>query len=502
MNKMILALILTVGCFVRFHGIVEQGFFMFDEARYLAEAKRLRHDAVWTAHHLAFDRNDVGNLLAGKASGLGYTARTDGGMARPLHTLLLAAFEGREHVMMAVLGVLSVIALGFLASQLAPYDRSLPVFSVLLLALSPVHAFLSRTLLAEVDASFFFVIALIFYSRRSGFLAGLFLGLSLLTQSRMTFVLPFVLIWDFSSRRSLRGTLAIAVGILLPVAVMESFFLLMKLAFLSAGRTDFFQSYFEQFLEAASVERGIPRLNRPFFAIGYLLAAEGLVLVLMFIGGLGVAFREKRTRFVGALALWIIFIATIFDPVALTDYRPGRLLSPVIPLIALIGALAAAKAFEHRIGKGLVLGLIIVLLGTRAESVAEIAGMKADFETVLPQIMERTGARYFFSEEPLHVNHYLHPLGALVKFQEEGETSAIIVFDRSYAQNFGFFRLLPDTPTFTVPRPDHRPSRLQQFESTGTRRDFFLIGDPEVNPIEVFLLPPGYQSKVRVRRLF
>lgn len=488
---------------------------MFDEARYVLEARRLREQIAWSMREApALARDPSGALdaarhvLSGGASAPGAVTITAGGMVRPLHAFLLAAAGATETsglLLVALLGVATVAFAAVLAKSAGRSDAA-ALFAAFLLATSPAHVFLSRTILAEVPPALLLMAGIIIYINDISIIillfAGLVFGASLAAQSRMVMILPLVVAWDVAVHRSPRRVAALIAGMALPILVIQAAYLLLKIVFITGGRTDFFQSYLEQFIEMGSVDHGRLALNHPFFALNYMLVVEGVVATLLFGAGvwMSASWRDRRLGFVAALSLWILLLGTLFDPFHHGGPRWGRLLSPAWPLVAVVAAAPLAALWERK--RLAAIALCAAMLAEHSALLSESMAMKCDYAAVLTEVYARAPAPAFFSDEPVHVSLHLGPRGVRTEFDPEHETTTVVVFDPAYAGNFGFYYMLPDTPTFTIPDRDHRPSRLQWIESVGVGTQFFLLRAPVVPPASAYVLPLGYESRVHARRPF
>lgn len=465
-----LLVILLLAMAPRFYGLGEQGFFTFDEARYLLEASAVARS--------------VERAVSGAE---GATApQVYEGMARPLHVFFLAIVRRVDVALlvMAIVGLASVVVVGLIARGLVREegDRGLGAFlaASAILASSPSHVFLSRTILAEADAVFFFLCGLMIYQggggRRRRFAAGLLFGFALLTQSRMAMILPAVLFWEWAIERRFRSGLALLAGIALPVIAVELFFQYLKEIAHVKGHAEYVMTYIEQFFHRAATDEGRIAFNRSVFGIEYLVVVESLAFVAAFVGGAIVAVR-RPTRFgvfLALLATWILAVATFFDQVHHSGMRWGRSVAPAVPLASALAAVGFVSLWKspRRAARFIAIAAFVWMLVARLPLLIECAQMHSDYEEILVEASARFDAAHApittaFSDEPLHISYYLGPSGVRTGFRPEEDTTTVVVFDAAYAGNFGFWYLLPDTPSFTIERPHHRESRLILQERTG-----------------------------------
>lgn len=494
---LVLALVLLAATAIRFHGLADQGLFMFDETRYVLEARTL-------SAHLSWLRSPAPVPDAGPTEG----------MARPLHVMMIAVAGGAPAAAecMAFLGVASVLLVWLIVRTVealaSPGVASwAPEFAAFLLAFSPSQAFHSRTLLAEIDAIFFLLLAVYLHldaeSRTRLLASGLALGLALVTQSRMTMLIPGLLLWEIIDRRSVTRLANLVAGLLLPVLAVELFYRLLQFRFAAGGRHDYFMTYFQQFLHRAEIDRGFFGFNRPLFALRYMALVESLPVLVLFLGGILVAVRERRrpSLFLAAAALWAVAAASFWDQVHHHGFRWGRAVAPAVPFAAMLAGIALDRLARWRrtgLAAALLLGISITAL--RAETLLELTRMHSDQGEVLARATRLAPARHFFSEELLLIPYLLGPDSLPPSFIPRTDTLTVVLLDPPQARNFGFFYLLPDTPSFVIAERHHRPSRLHALE--GVTRPWFTAVPPVVRPAQVFVLPPAETSAVKVRRIF
>lgn len=483
----LLGAIVAAGAGLRLYGLSEQGFFGFDEVRYLIEAQKLLAS-------LNFSPGLSGPIL---------------GMARPGHVMALAVLGCVTSGLyfMALLGTLTILIVAALGRETLRENAIgyAPALAALIIAASPAHVFFSRSLLAEVDAVFFLGLGIWIRFRafnspgrlspsRSVYIFGVFLGLALAFQSRVALLLPFFLGAELLQKR-LRPVFCLLIGIATPILAVETFYLLLKTAHLHNGSSGYVQSWFEQFSGRAEADHARLGLNRPFFGIEYLTLVESFVVTLLFAGSTFSLWRERNWKglYLVGFVVWVLVVASLTDQVNHTGRRWGRMVLPAIPFVAVVVGYGLNVLWERaRYGRMLVIGLIAGILVQRAEMLYELATMRSDQEEIMVEAFHRAPAARVFSDEPLHAAYYLEPLGAKVEFKPGGETMTVIILDPGYAKNFGFYYTLPDTPTFTIPDRNARFSRLLALENVGNLPAMEALSEPRrVTPAEIYVIPPA-----------
>ncbi|MEW6441109.1 MAG: glycosyltransferase family 39 protein [bacterium] len=273
----LLAGILALAGFLRFHDLRTREPRISDEADYLMEAQwvsSLTH-ALLDSLSLYREERASGRDLWKKEEQLQAIRDALAGhppyLGRPGHVLLIAlSMQGRGDPMLAgarvsaLFGLLTVPVLFLLAGRL--YGARTALLAALLLALSACHVWYSRTGFAEADTTFFVVLTFYLYvlsaSRRSLSLfaaTGFTAGLGFLVHHR--FILFLGALWLFeiarlvrsgpragSRARRLAPLLASSVFFTLPLLALESVYHLAFIALQALGRPLPCPTYFSQLL--------------------------------------------------------------------------------------------------------------------------------------------------------------------------------------------------------------------------------------------------------------
>lgn len=474
-NRHFLPAILAI-IFVRLYGLGSQGIFMYDEASYLLEGEFLRDLVRWTISGSgSFETNGV----------------NFGGVARPLHFMLLAFVKSdfAALILMAAFGLGSIA----LAMMLVP-DRA-RLFLLVIFGLSPSHIFHSRTVLAEVNAAFFVLLSIYLYQRAQShkrlMVVGSVFALGFALQSRLLFLIPYLLIAEFFLRQSWRRIAWITVGFVIPLVAIQLFYVVLK----NASGIEI-STYLNQYILQYRDGGGAFRFNEPWFGIRYLVHSEGVVAMALFFGlGIFAIRRREKGLFWFGYALWIIAIGSLFDQDKFSGYRYGRSFAPAIPALSICAALALEKVFANRAKMAYALAVLIIAL--RLPLLAEITTMKAGTD-ILQAAPELTHTSKVFSEQPYHVYHYLGRDSYPAVFSPRSDSITVVVMNEGLASCYPFYYILPETPTFTFPGR-FRPSRLLQFEEGQNPLNEWPT-PYEPRPVKIWVLPP--EDTAPIERLF
>ncbi len=501
--RLVIVLCILLAAGLRLHGLAEQGFFMFDEARFVLDARELRAQGGWAATHGL-------DLARGQDVPEFHHRDFAEGTARPLHVLILAllgADATRMLFFQALAGILLVPAVAALAERLAsrptpdahafttPTADATAGYAAFLVALSPALTFWSRTLLAEIDAALPFILFLLLLSSerraRTDLAAGFLAGLALAVQSRMALILPVALLLDLIAHRSPARLARIALGIVIPLLVLQSGSLVLKATFSASGQGARVETYLEQFLNRAAIDGGGFALNRPFFGLRYLALVEGPVWTILALVSATLLLVRQRTEagpwLVAGTFLWTVVLATTYDQHRFSGERYGRMLAPAVPLgAALIGHLLGRLRVRR---KALALVTLLALVVIRPVALAPIAGMHSDQGAILAEAARRTGSATAWSEEPLHVAVHLGADSFPARFLPRSDTLTVVIMDERHARNFGFWRFLPDTPAFRIARRGHVQPPLVRLE-IANHRDDFTLDHASASPAAVYVLGP------------
>ncbi len=502
MNRtvLLLAALLVVAADLRMHGLHDQGFFMFDEARYLLEAGTLREQ--------------IREVSTRASAATPTSPSVVEGMARPLHVLILAAASSVPMALwiMAGFGLASVILVHEIARRAAVFDEQgsagrVGLIAAFLLAFSPSHIFHSRTLLAEVDAVFFLLLAVWIYlgdsARPRLFLCGLSFGLAIIAQSRMAMSVPFFLAWDAAKHRSIPRLAFLVAGLSLPIAGVETFYQVLRALLHIAGQGESFMTYFEQFLHRHKTDIGHMAFNRPWFGLSFLVHTESLIITISFLAGLFLALRRRspHASLLGLYACFVLAVASLYDQDHHSGFRWGRAVAPALPFVLILAAFFLDHcARRFRRGSVLLGALLTITLLIRSGTLMELRTMHSDQQEILARAVDRFPAPHYFSEEPLHIRYFLGGEKLPRSFIPRADTLTVILFDPGYARNFGFTFYLPDSPTHVISNRSHRPSRLMLAETVG--REDLTLEPMHVPDALIYVLPPADTPAGRLRRMF
>ncbi len=199
------AIIMAVAIFLRFYGLLDQGFLYWDEGMYMNEAKFYasiveHRDFLITQLRQGPDLQHVEAVIDGWPPSA----------VKPLHGLLIFGMSLviglHDYTGQVTSAFFSIIMLILMFYMVARYASILMAFfSLIFLAFSPYHIMFSRAAFPEMDSVVFYLITTLFYlayvegGRRSfGKLVGvgIFFGLTLTTNYRWFMMVPVFLIME------------------------------------------------------------------------------------------------------------------------------------------------------------------------------------------------------------------------------------------------------------------------------------------------------------------
>lgn len=361
---LILIFLLLLSSFFRFNNLKNWGLFLYDEGQYISEAKYLKNVINWSTTELfkiPFTKekayaveNAVKNFPDSKIQ-----FRT----ARPLHTVILSTgFLFSNHInsgnfLIAIFGLLTIIATYYL-SLVITKSIKISLLSAALLSFNPLHIFYSRSNLAEVDSTFFFVVSLIFLilliqknNLKFLVLSSLFLSFSYLTNNnRFAFYTPFLLliihlfnINPINSKKNLiDATKQIAKKLFLfisifiiPLIIFEIPYYLAYLLTHNLGIIVTNPTYIEQLLwlytrllSFGSNLSLYSLLSYPYIFLSFF----GLTFTVIFLFGIWAFIKERKKH--PLISIMPIFITLIFS--SIHTLQPPRAISPIIPLLSIV----------------------------------------------------------------------------------------------------------------------------------------------------------------------
>ncbi len=475
-------------------GLSEQGIFIFDEARSLVEAREL----VWNAQRAL--RGEFPSLRVVVPPPPPAPSFVIGEMSKPL-MLLLHAFADTPAVALRIqvlFGLATLVLLMDLARLVGSRpDRivsALVLWAGLFFATSPGHTYFSRTLFPDVEALFFFLLALRLHGHASidarRYALGLVCGVGFLCHPRFVFYLPVLFLADYASLKRIPALLQAAAGFCSPLILTEVVSVLMKHGVEAGGDPWSFGTYSERLLYYFDLAQGGLAFSRPFFGIEYLGHVEGWGLWALFLVGFVylVSSRDRVGRLWAVAAAYFVILGSLYEQDFLPGERLGRMVYPAIPFMALTAGVGAQVLSRRRLTMPLLAILLVSVAWQRAPVLGEIVSMRSDQQEVFEAARGATGARRFLSDQPYHGILYAGHDHYAFLAQPRADTIAVVVFDRKRIGRLRFGALLPEEPQFLV-RRSHRPSRLQEFEEfTGD----FIASDSSgvLPPAAVYLLPP------------
>jgi len=406
----LLAVIIALAVFFRFYGLYGQGFFMHDEVAYLFQTEHHAEAYKWAFNALL-------SILHRTAPQPYFYMPIVNETARPLHILFLIPSNMNVDfglMTMASFGILSIIVLLFLVKKSISNENSfIPILSVFLLAVSPVHIFHSRTLLAEVDGQLFFLLSLILYqnaeSKRRLVISGIIAGIAVLVQSRLFLLYPFLIFWEIINYRSIKRFFQWLMGFALPLLAVEGIYRWVRAIFLIKGFEPTIPSYFMQWKMRAFYDGGGFNFSQPLFGIKYIIFTEGILFfTLACIGAIRIIFdREKKLELLILIGAASIFVSSCYEQWFLPHARYGRLVAPAVPFMAVSAAYAIKYLLTMTQKRKLFFFILIALIMIpRIEIIFSTVNMKSDYESIFQKI-KNLSAVPLVSDYPLHAKFYL-----------------------------------------------------------------------------------------------
>ena len=430
----VLAAVVLVGAGLRFTGITEQGPRLWDEANYILEGRWMLTVAqtftesarIKVKESLARDdswhREEQADLFRDRVRGKPPI------FGRLTHNLIIAgamALLG-DHFWAgaaanALIGVLSIIAV-FLLGR-AMYGSRTGLAAAFVLALSGYHVLYSRGALAEIDSTFFALLALLFYykSRKripepgigSLATAGILLGIAYTTHNRI--ILLFALFWGYelhlwiwrkgaSAGTLLKRFVVLNLAILFPMILWEVPY---YVAFSLSRHLDVvlhIPSYFEQTVKALGIAARHGYGYQYFEISGFLTYPflswhlNGPVITLLPLVGIYFALR-KRSLADFLVGTWFAFLYAYFSLTAANT----RYLIILLPAAALLAARPLASPGFATTKRGIALVAMIcaaVAVSGIAASV-ELMGLDDGYREAAAWIEEQGDPRHLSTHQPL-----------------------------------------------------------------------------------------------------
>ena len=412
----LLVLILFIGISLRFHNISERGFILWDEATYMKYAKF----GVSTVKNLPLV---IKQFLSDKLDRDMLKANLEGSIPvetpKPGHVFLLAIASlltnSRDYsgsVASAILGVASIF-LVYIAGKTF-YDHKTGLISASVLAVSPYHIMYSRSAMAEIDASFFFLLGVFFYylSYREGrnlylVLSGLCAGFSVTCNYRWIYlILIFFLfegyLYSSYSEKNLFWKTRRAILLISSLSVFPLLFQFVYLFFLKLKSLPF-PSYFGTILNSyvGQSSKG-PFLYPHALFFKLILWLEGpIILALLLSGVLYLLRRHKAQDLLIVLPFLIPF--TLFSLKTRGDKAVA--ISLTLPFIALIAGSVIARIPDSlsrfkrmRSSKFLILVpvfMTLLVLLSNGHASWELIKIKSGYREAMTWLKNRNGEKHF-----------------------------------------------------------------------------------------------------------
>src|SRR3989338_4966770 len=382
----ILALILLLGAFLRFYNITQKGFYFDDEAVYALQAKSKIALPQAVFHH--FKDGISFREAREKYMPWGFWKRSNG---RPGYIYLVASSfiigNAKDTTIFILNGILSLAAILFLyllTSLLI--NKNAGLAAAFLLTISPYFLYYSRNGRSQIATSLFFTAGIYFLVKalknkmpRLFFIGGLLIGYALTTHWSLLVsfaAVPLVFLYLFRKKtfpfeELKKYFLKFSAGFLMPLLFFQFITVIQDLLlYFFVPYTQNFANYFAELLD---LFKDIPRAKvygsfEPFFYLNLFSSMDGLISVILFLGGVILAIYKKiyrKSEFI--LLLIITMISIILISVSYT--RVARTFASFLPLIYFFAAFAIWEIvglIKYKKLKFAFVAAIIILTGINA----------------------------------------------------------------------------------------------------------------------------------------
>lgn len=350
----LIILLIIISSYFRFTNLSNWGLLIYDEGRYVTEAKYTRDVLGWFTKFIItipFSENKA-QLVEQQVKSF-QTDELYPVTARPLHNaftsigyLLSPNSINQGNFIFAFFGILTVL-LTYLLAFLITKSKAISFLSALILAVLPLHIIYSRSVLAEVDSQFFFLVSLIiylFYFRKKAMwlfaLCGFFIGLAFITNGdRFAFFTLLILETILRKKDSLKSNTLFLIAFAIPVFLAEIPY---HIAFLLTHHyqlTPDIPTYWEQVLwnHTRLLSFTQSKSLTSFLSYPFTLISLGGTTFFTFVI-LGIFWMIKNWKL---QIYWIILIPvlTTFLFQSAHGLQATRGISPILPLLSIAAAI-------------------------------------------------------------------------------------------------------------------------------------------------------------------
>lgn len=427
----LIILILVFAVFLRFNGIMQKGIFFSDEGGYLQSAQ-FYVSALEVAKTTLLQHSDTGY-----PDGVTLKGSLNNGRSPFNSTLLsISMLVFGEHdwvgnVVSAVFGLLTIFIVFHLAKIM--YNQKVALLSAALLAVSGYHILYSRETLAEINATFFFILGVYIYYKYCHFnikkhfylfITGFIGALAIGVHARMLLFIPLIILFEVVFFIKVKPVSFKKIGIrfgYLFLGVFSGLFLFQlpyyagKMVAMKMGKELLIRTYFIQLYDqylgsilstktslisgisesaeslGAVLETFSKLLTYPYLIWSY----ESFIITILFgCSVLYLFYRTYRSRKFEdiSLLIYIMFLYLFWSFYPLGAF--SRYFVVVIPVLAIIGGLAIHSFMEICMRKFkmnenyFMFSIISVLLLVGSINAAGIIKIKSGFRQAVDYLVE------------------------------------------------------------------------------------------------------------------
>lgn len=354
----LIILLIIISSYFRFTNLSNWGLLLYDEGRYVSEAKYTKDVLSWFSKFVStvpFSENKA-RLVREQVKSF-KTDHLNPVTARPLHNVLASIgyflspkSSNPGNFVSAFFGVLTVL-LTYLFSILITKSKPISFLSALILSILPLHIIYSRSLLAEVDSQFFFLISLIIYSiyfkNRVLWLfalCGFFIGLAFVTNGdRFAFFTLLILETIIRKKDSLKSNALFLVFFIIPFFLAEMPYHIGFLLTNHYQMTPGIPTYWEQVLWNHTRLLSFTQSKSLTSFLSYpttLINLGGITFFSSIILGIIWMIKNRKLQ-----VYWIILVPVITTLLFQSAHglQASRGISPLLPLLSIIASIGILK---------------------------------------------------------------------------------------------------------------------------------------------------------------
>ncbi|MFH0868049.1 MAG: glycosyltransferase family 39 protein [Candidatus Woesearchaeota archaeon] len=262
---------------------------------------------------------------------------------------------------------LGVLIMTFLIAK-EIFDKKVALLSVLLLALAPTFFFFSKIMLAGIVSTFFVLVAVYLFLRKSYFFSGIFFGLGFMTRflQLFAFIAVVILFLIYNKRDRVINFLKLLVGFFIPVFpyLMSNYIL--------------YNNIFYPFMLQALLTKVTGWIWFEPFWFYFIEMFKENFLYIFAVFGLFYLFKKKIDF--GKLTIVYLFF-TFFLFFTLTKHKEMRFLLVLLPYLSIITAFGLIRSFERLNQKNIKIPLFyILIIFIFQASLSIYANEKTEFE--------------------------------------------------------------------------------------------------------------------------